>query len=147
MIKTDNLETTTDELTEKIIGAAFQVSNQLGCGFLEKVYENALAIELKKQNFNICQQHAIAVFYDNTNVGDFYADIVVNQHIILELKSVKQITDAHRAQCLNYLKASQFKICLLINFGNPKIEIKRIVNQLWNICFLSVILSAFIGGK
>ena len=130
MIKTDNLETTSDELTEKIIGAAFQVSNQLGCGFLEKLYENALAIELKKQNFNISQQHAIAVFYDNTNVGDFYADIVVNQHLILELKSIKQITDARRAQCLNYLKASQFKICLLINFGNPKIEIKRIVNQL-----------------
>ena len=130
MIKTDNLQTSIDELTEQIIAAAFNVSNKLGCGFLEKVYENALVIELTKLNYKVSQQHPIAVLYDNINVGDFYADIIVNELVILELKSIKQITDVHRAQCLNYLKATQFKICLLINFGNPKIEIKRIVNQL-----------------
>lgn len=130
MIKADNLQSEIDELTEQIIAAAFKVSNKLGCGFLEKVYENALVIELSKMSFKISQQHPIAVHYDNVNVGDFYADIIVNDLIILELKSIKQITDVHRAQCLNYLKATQFKICLLINFGNPKIEIKRIVNQL-----------------
>jgi GxxExxY protein len=130
MIKTDNLQSTIDGLTEQIIASAFSVSNKLGCGFLEKVYENALVIELTKLNFKVSQQHPIAVLYDNVNVGDFYADIVVNELVILELKSIKQITDVHRAQCLNYLKATQFKICLLINFGNPKIEIKRIVNQL-----------------
>ena len=130
MMKTDNSQSSIDELTEKIISAAFKVSNKLGCGFLEKVYENALAIELTKLKLNIFQQYPIEVFYEGINVGDFYADIIVNELVILELKSIKQITDAHRAQCLNYLKATQFKICLLINFGNPKIDVKRIVNQL-----------------
>jgi GxxExxY protein len=130
MIKTDNVQSSIDELTEQIIAATFNVGNKLGCGFLEKVYENALVIELSKLNFKVSQQYPIAVIYDNVNVGDFYADIIVNELVILELKSIKQITDVHRAQCLNYLKATQFKICLLINFGNPKIEIKRIVNQL-----------------
>ena len=118
-----------DELTEKIIACAYRVSNTLGCGFLEKVYENALMIELKKLDLVATQQTSLSVHYDGLNVGEYYADIVVDQSVIIELKALKQLNDVHVAQCLNYLKATDFKVCLLINFGKPKVEIKRVVNQ------------------
>lgn len=115
-----------DPLTSMVIGCAFKVANTLGHGFLEKVYENALAHELRKNGLSVGQQHPINVVYDNVTVGEFCADILVNDELIIELKSTRELADVHLAQCLNYLKATDFKTCLLINFGKPRIEIKRI---------------------
>lgn len=114
-------------LTEKIIGVAFQVSNTLGAGFLEKVYENALVHELRKQGLRVAQQQPIHVYYDGVVVGDYIADLVVEDCILVELKAAKEIDKAHEAQCINYLKATGLKICLLFNFGTPRIGYKRIV--------------------
>jgi len=114
-------------ITEKIIKCAFAVSNTLSCGFLEKVYENALAHELRKIGLDIRQQESIKVYYDNIVVGDYIADIVVEKQVLVELKALKNLDEIHVAQCLNYLKATGLKLCLLLNFGNPKLEIKRIV--------------------
>lgn len=112
-------------LTEKIIGCAFAVSNTLGSGFLEKVYENALALELRKNGLDAKQQLPIQVRYHDQVVGEYFADILVSQNVILELKAVKEISDSFAAQCLNYLKATGLPICLLLNFGKPKMQIKR----------------------
>jgi len=112
-------------LTEKIIGGAYQVSNTLGSGFLEKVYENALAIELRKIGLEVKQQAPISVFYEGTMVGEYFADLLVSDAVIVELKAVKEINNAFAAQCLNYLKATGLPICLLLNFGKPRVEIKR----------------------
>ncbi len=115
-------------LTGEIIRCAFSVSNELGAGFLEKVYENALAHELRKTGFAVEQQKEIQVTYDNMVVGQYTADLVVNGSVIVELKAVKEFNNVHYAQCMNYLKATGMKICLLINFGVPKIQIKRFIN-------------------
>lgn len=112
-------------LTETIIGCAFKVANELGCGFLEKVYENALAYELRKQGLAASQQQAINVYYDGALVGEYFADVLVNDTVILELKAVAAAHDVFTAQCLNYLKATGKPICLLLNFGKPRVEIKR----------------------
>jgi GxxExxY protein len=117
-----------DKITEAVIGAAFAVSNTLGAGFLEKVYENALVHELEKANLSVKQQAPVKVFYDDVVVGEYFADILVEEKVIVELKTVKAIDNAHMAQSLNYLKATGLKICLLINFGLPKVQIKRIIN-------------------
>ncbi len=114
-------------ITEAIIGCSYAVSNTLGCGFLEKVYENALAHELRKVGYDVHQQHGISVMYDGITVGIFEADLVVNGVVIVELKTVRILTDIHMAQCMNYLRATGARICLLINFGNPKVEVKRII--------------------
>jgi GxxExxY protein len=114
-----------DELTERIIGCAYAVSNTLGCGFLEKVYENALAIELRKAGLKAVQQHIVKVKYAGAVVGDFSADILVEGRVIVELKAVDALAQIHVAQCLNYLKATGLRVCLLINFGKPKVQIKR----------------------
>lgn len=119
-----------NNITEKIIGAAFEVSNHLGCGFLEKVYENALMIELRHNNLKVESQKQIAVFYKKCNVGEYVADLFVDNKVIVELKSVKQITEIHEAQLMNYLKATGMKVGLLINFGSPKVQIKRMINNL-----------------
>jgi GxxExxY protein len=113
-------------LTETVIGAAYKVSNVLGCGFLEKVYENALAIELRKSGLHVDPQHPIPVYYDGVQVGDFYADLIVDRVVIVELKAVERFTDIHQAQCLNYLKATGLPVCLLMNFGKPRVEVKRL---------------------
>ena len=113
-------------LTEKIIGCVFKVSNTLGPGFLEKVYENALAHELRKAELDFRQQYPISVLYDGTVVGEFLADLLVNEQVIIELKAVKNLDDAHLAQCLNYLKATGLPLCLLINFGTPRVQAKRV---------------------
>ena len=118
-----------DETTEKIIGAAYTVSNTLGNGFLEKVYENALSIELRKLGFAVEQQYPIEVRYDDVIVGQYVADLIVDDVVIVELKAVKALDNIHVAQCLNYLKATRLTTCLLLNFGNPKVEVKRVVNQ------------------
>ena len=114
-----------NNLTERIIGCAFTVSNALGCGFLEKVYENALAHELRKNGFQVKQQEPIKVLYDGVVVGEYFADILVNDTVIIELKAAKEISDVFAAQCINYLKATGLSICLLLNFGKPRVEIKR----------------------
>ncbi|GFE58646.1 GxxExxY protein [Geobacter sp. AOG1] len=116
-----------DQITEKIIGCAYAVISSLGSGFLEKVYENALAHEIKKTGLHVSQQHSIKVHYDGIEIGDYVADILVEEQVLVELKAVKTLDNIHRAQCLNYLKATGNSVCLLINFGTPSLEIKRIV--------------------
>ena len=117
-----------DELTEKIIGCAYKVANGLGAGFLEKVYENALSIELRKSGLRAEQQKPISVRYEGQEVGDFVADLLVESSVVVKLKKTKTLDDIHMAQCLNYLKATNLKVCLLINSGSPKVAIRRIVN-------------------
>ena len=114
-------------ITESIIGCAYTVANTLGHGFIEKIYENALNHEISKNGLRVKQQYPIQVMYDGVVVGDYVADLLVNDQILLEIKAVNKIQDAHLAQCLNYLKATGYKICLLINFGKSRVEIKRVV--------------------
>lgn len=121
-----SLDLPAKELTEKIIGCAYAVSNGLGCGFLEKPYENALAHELRKAGLTVEQQHAIQIRYDNVIVGEYIADLIVEKVVILEIKAMRALDEIHQAQCLNYLKATGLPLCLLINFGQPRAEIRRI---------------------
>ncbi|MFH1674833.1 MAG: GxxExxY protein [Pseudomonadota bacterium] len=116
-----------NELTYRINGAIFEVSRELGIGFLEKVYEKALLIELISRGLKCENQVPITVKYKGINVGEYYADIVVENQIILELKAVDSLQKVHEAQLLNYLKATGYKIGLLVNFTHPKAEIKRFV--------------------
>jgi GxxExxY protein len=113
-----------NQVTGRIIGAAFKVANVLGCGFLEKVYENALAHELRKAGFEVKQQQAIPVLYDGVVVGDFVADLIVNGSIIVELKAIRALEDIHSAQCINYLAATKLRVCLLLNFSR-RVQVKR----------------------
>jgi GxxExxY protein len=117
-----------DQVTEKIIGCVHQVSNLLGAGFLEKVYENALAVELGKAGIQVAQQHRIEVRYKDVLVGDFVADLLVEECVIVEIKAVRALDDVHAAQCLNCLKATGLQVCLLVNFGAPKAMVKRVVH-------------------
>ncbi len=119
-------ESDLNKLTEKVIGCAFSVSNSLGAGFLEKVYENALAHELRKARLKVEQQKPIGVFYDGVVVGEYIADLLVEDYLLLELKTVERFSEAHLAHSLNYLKATKLPLCLLINFAKPKVEIKRV---------------------
>ena len=112
------------ELTSKIIECAYKVHNDLGFGFLENVYQNALLIELKKSGLQAEKEKRIQVYYDSQLVGDYMADIVVEEKVILELKSVKDLHTAHEAQLVNYLKATGLEIGLLINFGES-VKVKR----------------------
>ena len=116
-----------NRITEKIIGCAYTVSNALGNGFLEKVYENALAHELRKAALRVSQQHGIKVLYDGIVVGEYVADLFVEGRVLVELKAVRALDNVHMAQCLNYLKATGLPVCLLINFGRSRVEVKRIV--------------------
>jgi len=117
-----------DSLTELIISCAFKVSNTLGCGFLEKVYENALAIELTDSGLSVETQKRIQVRYKEQIVGEYFADMLIDNDIILELKAVKSIENIHFAQCQNYLKATGKKLGLLINFGAEKVNVRRVAN-------------------
>lgn len=112
------------DITGKIIGAFFKVYNTLGYGFNEKVYENALAIELRKAGLKVVKQQEIVVYYDGENVGDYRTDIVVNDVVIVELKAVRELAEEHEAQLLNYLKATTITVGLLLHFG-VKAEHKR----------------------
>ncbi len=116
-----------NKVTEQIIGCAFTVANTLGHGFLEKVYENALAYELRKAGLRVSQQQGIQVHYEDVVVGEYVADLLVEDRVIVELKAVKALDDTARAQCVNYLKATRMEICLLINFGQPRVDVKRVV--------------------
>ncbi|MEM6656237.1 MAG: GxxExxY protein [Planctomycetota bacterium] len=120
---------TENELTETIIGAAFRVQNSLGVGFLEKVYENALARELAKTGLGVEQQKPTKVWYDDAVVGEYVADLVVDSRVIVELKAVKALDNIHVAQCLNYLRATGLGLGLLLNFGSPRVEVKRLRND------------------
>jgi GxxExxY protein len=117
----------TNELTQKIIGCAMKVSNTLGAGFLEKVYENALGIELRKAGLTAFQQHPISVYYEEIEVGSYFADILVNDRVVVELKAAKEIDEVHQAQLLNYLKATKIQTGLILNFGTPRLGIKRMM--------------------
>ena len=117
----------TDDLTGMIIGSAFTVHNAIGCGFLEKVYENALAHELRKKGLMVRQQFAMKVIYDGVVVGDYVADLLIEDVVLVELKTVKSFDVIHEAQCLNYLHATKLKTCLLLNFAKPRVEVKRFV--------------------
>lgn len=119
-----------NQLTEMVIGCAFTVSNTLGAGFLEKVYENALAMELRKSGLPIVQQYPVSVSYDGEVVGEYVADLFVDHRLIVEIKAVKGIDPVHVAQCINYLRATKHNVGLLLNFGRPKLEVKRLVHQL-----------------
>ena len=101
----------------------------LGCGFLEKVYESALAYELRKSGLDVRQQQLINVNYENVLVGQNAADITVDDAVLIEIKAIKCFDDVHLAQCLNYLKATGTSVCLLLNFGTPKMEVKRVVHN------------------
>ena len=118
-----------DLLSERVIGAFFQVSNALGAGFLEKVYENALVHELRKQGLAAVQQKSIPVYYDGVLVGDYVADLIVEGKVLLELKAVKALSDEHSAVCMNYLRATKLPVCLLLNFATPRLGIKRLVSD------------------
>ena len=118
------------EITEKIIGCAYIVYNKMGYGFLESVYEKCLLIELRRAGLKAESQQAITVCYENQIVGDFVADIIVEDSVILELKSVRRIAKVHEAQLVNYLVATAKEIGLLLNFGEQRVEVKRKVKDL-----------------
>jgi GxxExxY protein len=116
-----------DAVVESVIGAAYEVSNVLGAGFLEKVYERALRRELVLRGLNVRPQVSYPVLYKGQNVGEYVADLLVEGLVIVELKCVDRFSNEHTAQCINYLKASKVRLALLINFQKPKVEWKRIV--------------------
>jgi len=113
-----------EQLTERIIKAFYTVYRALGYGFLEKVYENSLAIQLRKMKLAVVQQAEIKVYYAGVVVGEYYADLLVADAVIVEIKAVRALLKEHEAQLLNYLKATPYEVGLLLNFG-PKPEIKR----------------------
>jgi GxxExxY protein len=116
-----------NDLSRRAIGCAFTILNALGAGFLEKVYENALAIELRAAGLGVVQQSAVRVHYNGVVVGEYFADLLVEDMLLIELKTVKALDNAHRMQCTNYLKASGLRLCLLLNFSRSRLEIKRVV--------------------
>ena len=118
-----------DSLSERVLGAVFEVSNTLGAGFLEKVYERALLRELALRGIRTASQVSFAVTYKDQIVGEYYADILVEGMLVVELKCVEHLAIEHIAQCLNYLHASGQTVCLLVNFQKSKVEWKRIVYQ------------------
>jgi GxxExxY protein len=118
------------ELTEKIIGCAYRVYNRMGFGYLESIYEKCMLIELRKAGLDTESQQPIRVQYDGEVVGDFIADILVNDTVILELKSVRKLVEAHEVQLVNYLVATGKPVGLLINFGETKVGVKRKVKDL-----------------
>jgi GxxExxY protein len=115
------------ELSYKIIGLAMQVHSRLGIGFLEKVYENALTVLLRREGIKAKQQHSIKVYFEDQIVGDYMADIIVDDSIILEIKALDRISDVHRAQALNYLRATELRLAIILNFGKKKLEYERLV--------------------
>lgn len=121
-----NLESL-DNLTQRILGAIFEVSNTLGAGFLEKLYERDLLKELEIRGIRATPQPLLEVAYKGHRIGEFSPDILVEDELLLELKCAERLTLEHTAQCLNYLKASHRTVCLLVNFQKPKVEWKRIV--------------------
>jgi GxxExxY protein len=118
-----------EDLTNRILGVCFEVSNELGAGFLESVYQNALVIALKSKGLHVERECPIPVYFRGENVGQFFADLVVEGLVILELKAVSALSSAHKAQVINYLKASDMDVGLLVNFGVSKLEYRRFDNR------------------
>jgi GxxExxY protein len=114
------------ELTKQIIGVFFDVYNRLAYGFLEKVYENALAIEMRERGLRVEQQKRVNVYYKGQLIGQYFADLVVNELVLLELKAVRKLLDEHTAQLLNYLKATPFEVGLLLNFGPEPTHVRKV---------------------
>ena len=123
MIK-DNENFLHSEITEEIIGQAFNIYNALGSGFLESIYKKALTKKLKEKGFDVRCEHPVKVFFEGEIVGDFFCDILVNEKVILELKAIESLNRIHEVQLVNYLKATDIEVGLLKNFGN-KLEFKR----------------------
>jgi len=115
-----------EELTKTILGACFEVSNELGAGFLESVYQNALLIVLQQKGLKVQSQFPLNVKFRGQAVGQFYADLLVEDQVIVELKAVTALTPVHQAQVINYLKGTGVEVGLLVNFGRPKIEYRRL---------------------
>lgn len=132
-MNTDKIQTTESagllhgEMTYCVIGLAMEVHNKLGVGFLEKVYENALMVAFRRDGIHAQQQAPIKIHFEYVVVGDYVADILIEDKLILELKAVEAITAIHRAQVINYLKATGIRLALILNFGNPKLQHERIV--------------------
>ncbi|MEQ1761892.1 MAG: GxxExxY protein [Pyrinomonadaceae bacterium] len=122
-------ESELNSLSEKVIGCCYTISNALGSGFLEKVYQNALAHELRKLGLKVEIQKPLYVIYDSVVVGEYFADLLIEDVLIIELKACDGFNEVHKAQCLNYLNSTRLPLCLLINFGRPRVEIKRIVQS------------------
>jgi GxxExxY protein len=119
-----------DRLVEKVVGASYEVANTLGCGFLEKVYERALAKELKMRGVTSVPQVRYPVLYKGEPIGEYLADLVVEQQLIVEVKCVESFATEHLAQCINYLKASGLHLAVLVNFQHPRVQWKRVVHSL-----------------
>ena len=119
-----------EKVTEQVIGACFEVSNELGIGFLESVYEKALLVALCDRGLKVERQVSIEVFFRQQAVGEFFADIVVEDQLIVELKAVKRLAVEHIAQVLNYLRATGKEVGLLVNFGTKKLEYRRFNNRI-----------------
>ncbi len=115
-----------EELTDKVLGACFEVARELGAGFLESVYEKALMIALRQKGLRAEAQVPLTVRFRGVIVGEFFADISVDNKLIIELKSVSALRPEHQAQVINYLKATGIEVGLLVNFGNPKLEYRRL---------------------
>jgi GxxExxY protein len=118
-----------EDITQKILGAAFEVINELGAGFLESVYHKAMLVALHQKGLKVEPEFPLAVMFRGQNVGQFYADLLVEDKIIVELKAVQTIAPEHKAQVINYLKATGMDVALLINFGHPKLEYRRLDNK------------------
>lgn len=118
-----------NKLTESIIGCAFEVINELGSGFLESVYENAMIVALSEAGLSVQSQVPVPVSFRGKRVGDFYADLLVESKVLVELKAVRAIAPEHQAQIINYLNATGIEVGLLINFGNPRLELKRLTRS------------------
>ena len=121
------IDPSVNEITKTVIGCAYSVSNSLGCGFLEKVYENAMVHELAKHSLKVDRQHKIKIKYDGVVIGDYIADLVIEDSVLVEIKNVDRLGTPQVAQCLNYLKATGIHIGLLMNFGRPRVEVKRLI--------------------
>ncbi len=122
-------ESNVNAITEKIIGSAYRVGNILGSGFLEKVYENSLFHELSKAGILVQKQVPLKVYYDEVIVGEYFVDLLVENTVVVELKSTKAIDNSHFAQCLNYLKATHHRLGLIINFGAERVQVRRVVDN------------------
>ncbi|MCF6183640.1 MAG: GxxExxY protein [Bacteroidales bacterium] len=117
------------DITGKILKAFYNVYNKLGFGFLEKVYEKSMLIELRKLGLKAENQKQIKVYYDNAEVGEYYADIIVNNCIIIELKAAENLIPEHEAQLVNYLRATEIEVGLLLNFGKTPQKIRRVLTK------------------
>ncbi len=129
-MNTDEQRIKLNSLRDKVLAAVFEVSNTLGAGFLEKVYQRALLKELRLRGIQATAEASFAINYKGHSVGEYFADILVEDELVVELKCVERLANEHTAQCLNYLRASGRALCLLVNFQKPKVEWKRIIHGL-----------------